>query len=71
MEKERISLGVKHLNNDPVKQFVDKHPIKSIVSGEVSSIDEKGLTVILDKNISGFIKINFWRGSYIYSNSNY
>ena len=56
MEKERISLGVKHLNSDPVKQFVDKHPIKSIVSGEISSIDEKGLTVILGQNINGFIK---------------
>ena len=51
MEKERISLGVKHLKSDPVQQFIDKHPIKSIVSGEIATIDEKGLTVNLDKNI--------------------
>ena len=56
MEKERISLGVKHLKSDPVQEFIDKHPIKSIVSGEIATIDEKGLTVNLDKNINGFIK---------------
>ena len=56
MEKERISLGVKHLKSDPIKQFIEKHPIKSIISGEISLIDEKGLTIILDQNINGFIK---------------
>ena len=27
-DKERISLGVKHLNNDPVQDFIEKNPIK-------------------------------------------
>ena len=28
-EKERISLGIKHLNNDPVLEFIESNPIKS------------------------------------------
>ena len=57
-DKERISLGVKHLNNDPVQDFVDANPIKSKVTGKIINIDEKGLKIELDneKQIFGFIK---------------
>ena len=27
IEKERISLGIKHLNNDPVQEYVEKNPL--------------------------------------------
>ena len=56
IDKERISLGIKHLTNDPVKDFISNNPIKSIISGKIISIDEKGLAVNLDQNINGFIK---------------
>ena len=55
-DKERISLGIKHLVNNPFLDFIFKHPIKSIISGKIILIDEKGLTVNLTKNINGFIK---------------
>ncbi len=57
-DKERISLGVKHLKNDPVQDFIDNHPIKSKVTGKIINIDEKGLKIELDKEnqIFGFIK---------------
>ena len=57
-EKERISLGVKHLNNDPLQDYVDNNPIKSTVTGKIVDIDEKGLKIELDKEkeIYGFIK---------------
>tara|TARA_B100000700_G_C14889504_1_gene782048 strand:+ start:288 stop:1034 length:747 start_codon:yes stop_codon:yes gene_type:complete len=54
--KERISLSVKHLKDDPIKDFISKHPLKSIISGKIKSIDEKGIYVDLEKNITGFIK---------------
>ena len=54
--KERISLGVKHLINNPILDFISKNPIKSTVSGKIISIDQKGLTVNLANNINGFIK---------------
>ncbi len=54
--KERVSLSVKHLTEDPVQKYISKNPIKSIVSGKIISIDEKGITVNLEENINGFIK---------------
>ncbi len=58
VDKERISLGVKHLNNDPVQDFIEQNPINSKVTGKIINIDEKGLKIELDseKQIFGFIK---------------
>jgi len=56
VDKERISLGIKHLVNNPVLDFISKNPIKSIISGKITSINEKGLTVNIANNINGFIK---------------
>ena len=60
VDKERISLGVKHLNNDPIQQYLDSNPIGSKVTGKITQIDEKGLKIELDKEnqIFGFIKKN-------------
>tara|TARA_B100001057_G_scaffold492141_1_gene583905 strand:- start:569 stop:2269 length:1701 start_codon:yes stop_codon:yes gene_type:complete len=57
-DKERISLGVKHLNNDPVQDFIEANPINSKITGKIVNIDEKGLKIELDndKKIFGFIK---------------
>ncbi len=57
-EKERISLGIKHLNNDPVQEFIEANPINSKVTGKIVDIDEKGLKIEIDKEkqIYGFIK---------------
>ncbi len=57
-DKERISLGIKHLKNDPVQDFIESNPINSNVTGTIIEIDEKGLKVELDKEnkIFGFIK---------------
>jgi len=58
VDKERISLGIKHLNSDPVQDFLDKNPIKSKVTGKISEVDEKGIKVEIDKSkkIYGYIK---------------
>ena len=58
VEKERISLGIKHLKNDPVQAFIDSHPLNSKVTGKIINIDEKGLKIELDKEnqIFGFIR---------------
>ena len=57
-DKERISLGVKHLQNDPVQDFIDNNPVNSKVTGKIIDIDDKGLKIELDsdKQIFGFIK---------------
>ena len=38
VDKERISLGIKHLKNDPVQDYLDKNPLKSKVTGKIIEI---------------------------------
>ncbi len=58
VDKERISLGVKHLSDDPIQDYINKNPLKSKLTGKILSIDEKGIKVELDSknNVFGFIK---------------
>jgi small subunit ribosomal protein S1 len=56
VEKERISLGIKQLESDPLQEYLDKNPLKSIVSGKIIEIDDKFLKINLDNNVIGTIK---------------
>tara|TARA_Y100001970_G_scaffold40726_1_gene50202 strand:- start:1458 stop:3158 length:1701 start_codon:yes stop_codon:yes gene_type:complete len=56
IEKERISLGIKQLTNDPIQNFVDSNPLKSKVTGKIVELDEKFLKVELSDQVFGFIK---------------
>ncbi len=57
-DKERISLGIKHLKNDPVQEYIETYPLNSKVTGKIIEIDEKGLKIELDskRQIYGYIK---------------
>ncbi|MDC0140882.1 30S ribosomal protein S1 [Pelagibacteraceae bacterium] len=56
VEKERISLGMKQLDSDPLQEFLDQNPVKSVVSGKIIEIDDKFLKISFDNNIIGTIK---------------
>tara|TARA_B100000674_G_C37967306_1_gene975235 strand:- start:1555 stop:3252 length:1698 start_codon:yes stop_codon:yes gene_type:complete len=56
IDKERISLGIKQLKNDPIQDFLDKNPLKSKVSGKIKKINEKYLEIDLGNEIYGTIK---------------
>jgi len=56
IEKERISLGIKQLENDPIESYINDHPLKSNITGTIIEIDEKGLGISLASNLKGFIK---------------
>ena len=56
VEKERISLGIKQLESDPVQEFITNHPLKSKITGKIIEISEKLITVKLHDNIFGIIK---------------
>ena len=57
VDKERISLGIKHLNNDPVQDFLDKNPIKIKNYWKNNlKLMKKELKLNLDNNIFGYIK---------------
>jgi len=55
-ERERISLGVKQLDKDPLSLFLADHPKGSIVNGTVQEVDAKMATVALDNGIVGQLR---------------
>src|SRR6187200_603408 len=55
-ERERISLGVKLLDKDPLSLFLGDDPKGSIVSGVVQELDAKLATVALDGGMIGHLR---------------
>ena len=56
VEKERISLGIKQLENDPFNAYVATHDKGSIVSGTVKSMDAKGAVIQLGDEVEGYLR---------------
>jgi len=56
LEKERISLGIKQLTDDPYAGEVDKFKKGSIVTCTITAVTEQGLEVSVGENSTGFIK---------------
>lgn len=54
-ERERISLGIKQLEQDPMGQYVASNSKGSIVKGTVKEVDARGATVELEGGIEGYI----------------
>ncbi len=54
-ERERISLGVKQLEQDPMGHFVASNAKGSIVKGTVKEVDAKGAVIELDGGIEGYV----------------
>ena len=55
-DRERISLGVKQLDKDPLSLFLAEHPKGSIVKGVVKEVDAKLATVELDDGVVGQLR---------------
>lgn len=58
VERERISLGVKQLEEDPLGNVVSDFERGSILEGTVKSVDAKGLVIDLGGDVEGFIKVS-------------
>lgn len=55
-ERERISLGVKQLIDDPFGLYVEQNGKGSIVTGKVTEVDQKGAVIELIENVFGKLK---------------
>ncbi|MGR9100639.1 MAG: 30S ribosomal protein S1, partial [Gammaproteobacteria bacterium] len=55
-ERERISLGIKQLEQDPFQNYLAVHEKGSIVKGTVKEVDAKGATITLADNVDGYIR---------------
>ena len=55
-ERERISLGIKQLEQDPFGQLLAANPKGSIINGTVTEVDAKGASIDLGDGIGGYIR---------------
>lgn len=55
-DRERISLGLKQLEQDPFGQFVADHGKGSNVTGTVKSVDERGAVIDLGPEVEGYLR---------------
>lgn len=55
-ERERISLGVKQLAEDPFNNWVALNKKGAIVTGKVTAVDVKGATVELADGVEGYLR---------------
>ena len=56
LEKERISLGIKQLTDDPFAGDVDKVKKGEVMTCTITAVTEQGLEVRAGENLTGFIK---------------
>jgi small subunit ribosomal protein S1 len=55
-ERERISLGVKQLDQDPFSGWLADHPKNTVVKGTVIEVDVRGATVDLGDGVTGSLR---------------
>jgi small subunit ribosomal protein S1 len=55
-ERERISLGIKQMEQDPFGHFMAVHTRGAIVTGTVKEVDAKGAVVDLGDGVEGYIR---------------
>ena len=55
VERERISLDIKQLEENPIGNYLSTHSKGEIVKGTVKAVDEKDITLELAKNVRGVI----------------
>src|SRR5690606_25806740 len=57
-ERERISLGIKQMEQDPYAEYMNAHPKNSILKGKVSAVEAKGATISLAEHVDGYLKVS-------------
>ena len=55
-DRERISLGIKQIEQDPVSNFVAENPKGTIINGTVTEVDAKGAIIELGDGVDGYLR---------------
>ncbi len=55
-ERERISLGIKQMDQDPFATFMAEHPRGSLVTGKIKEVDAKGAVIDLGDGVDGYLR---------------
>ncbi len=57
-EKNRISLGLKQLSEDPWDRLIERYPKGERIKGKVTSVTEYGCFVEIEDNVEGLVHIS-------------
>ena len=55
-ERERISLGIKQMDQDPFSMYVAEHQKGSFVTGTVKEVDARGALIDLADQVEGYLR---------------
>ena len=55
-ERERISLGIKQMEDDPFMDFVSTNDKGSVVKGKITDLDSKSATIELKDRVEGILR---------------
>ena len=55
-ERERISLGIKQMEKDPVSNFIAENTKGVLVKGKISEVDAKGAVIDLGDGVEGYLR---------------
>jgi len=58
VERERISLGIKQIDQDPFTTFASINDKGSTVTGKVKTVDAKGAEIDLGNDITGYLRVS-------------
>lgn len=58
IEKERVSLGMRQLTEDPWASITEKYPVGSRITGKVVSLTDYGAFIELEEGIEGLIHVS-------------
>jgi len=56
VERERISLGIKQLDQDPFTSFVTLNDRGALVTGKVKTVDPRGAEIQLNDDVTGYLR---------------
>lgn len=56
-DRERISLGLKQISEDPFADYLSQHHKGSLVTGTVEEVDARGATIKLAEGVTGYIRV--------------
>ncbi|KAA9132058.1 30S ribosomal protein S1 [Marinihelvus fidelis] len=57
-ERERISLGIKQMDQDPFATFMANNPRGSVVKGTIKEVDARGAVVELADAVEGYLRVS-------------
>ena len=61
-DKERVSLGLKQLHDNPWEHIMEKYPVGALVEGKVVNLTDYGVFVELEPGVEGLVHISemYW-----------